>query len=57
MTMLMEGALKHSCPLYSSEFRHGLIERAEKDVPIIILDSQYPSDEITQKAIDFCEKK
>ncbi|RBQ24122.1 Glutamine--fructose-6-phosphate aminotransferase [isomerizing] [Candidatus Methanobinarius endosymbioticus] len=56
MTMLMEGALKHSCPLYASEFRHGLIERAEKDVPIIILDSDYPSDEITQKAIDFCEK-
>lgn len=55
MTMLMEGALKHSCPLYSAEFRHGLIERAEKDVPIIILDSQYPSDEITKKAIDFCE--
>ena len=55
MTMLMEGALKHSCPLYSSEFRHGLIERAEKDVPIIILDSEYPSDEITKKAIDFCE--
>lgn len=55
MTMLMEGALKHSCPLYSAEFRHGLIERAEKDVPIIILDSKYPSDEITQKAIDFCE--
>jgi fructoselysine-6-P-deglycase FrlB-like protein len=55
MTMLMEGALKHSCPLYSSEFRHGLIERAEKGIPIIILDSQYPSDEITQKAIDFCE--
>lgn len=56
MTMLMEGALKHSCPLYSSEFRHGLIERAEKDVPIIFLDSQYHSDEITQKAIDFSEK-
>lgn len=56
MTMLMEGALKHSCPLYSSEFRHGLIERADKDVPIIILDSNYPSDEITQKAIKFCEK-
>lgn len=55
MTMLMEGALKHSCPLYSAEFRHGLIERAEKDVPIIILDSEYPSDEITKKAIDFCE--
>ena len=29
MTMLMEGAIKHACPLYSSEFRHGLIERAE----------------------------
>lgn len=53
MTMLMEGALKHSCPLYSSEFRHGLIERAEKDVPLIFLDSEYPSDEITKKAIDF----
>ena len=56
MTMLMEGVLKHSCPLYSSEFRHGLIERLEKDVPIIILDSEYPSDEITQKAIDFSNK-
>ncbi|WP_067260328.1 SIS domain-containing protein [Methanobrevibacter cuticularis] len=55
MTMLMEGALKHSCPIYSSEFRHGLIERAEKDVPIIFLDSDYDSDEITQKAIDFSE--
>ena len=55
MTMFMEGALKHACPLYSEEFRHGLIERAEKDVPIIILDSGYPSDEITQKAIDFCD--
>ena len=33
MTMLMEGAIKHACPLYSAEFRHGLIERAEKDVP------------------------
>lgn len=53
MTMLMEGALKHSCPLYSSEFRHGLIERAEKGVPLIFLDANYPSDEITQKAIDF----
>ena len=53
MTMLMEGALKHSCPVYSSEFRHGLIERAEKGVPLIFLDSDYPSDEITQKAIDF----
>jgi glucosamine--fructose-6-phosphate aminotransferase (isomerizing) len=55
MTMFMEGALKHSCPLYSAEFRHGLIERAEKDVPIIILDAQYPTDKITKKVIDFCE--
>jgi glucosamine--fructose-6-phosphate aminotransferase (isomerizing) len=53
MTMFMEGALKHSCPLYSSEFRHGLIERAEKNVPIIFLDADYPSDEITRKAIEF----
>ena len=53
MTMLMEGAIKHACPEYSAEFRHGLIERAEKDVPIIFLVSDLESDEITQKAIDF----
>ena len=55
MTMLMEGAIKHACPEYSAEFRHGLIERTEKDVPIIFLKSNFKSDEITQKAIDFCE--
>ena len=55
MTMLMEGAIKHACPEYSAEFRHGLIERAEKDVPVIFLKSDLASDEITQKAIDFCE--
>ena len=55
MTMLMEGAIKHACPEYSAEFRHGLIERAEKDVPIIFLKSDFESDEITQKAVDFSE--
>ena len=55
MTMLMEGAIKHACPEYSAEFRHGLLERAEKDVPIIFLKSDFESDEITQKAIDFSE--
>lgn len=55
MTMLMEGAIKHACPEYSAEFRHGLIERVEKDVPVIFLTSDLESDEITQKAIDFCE--
>lgn len=55
MTMLMEGAIKHACPEYSAEFRHGLIERAEKDVPIIFLKSGFESDEITDKAIDFSE--
>ena len=53
MTMLMEGAIKHACPEYAAEFRHGLIERAEKDVPIIILKSEFESDEITDKAIEF----
>ena len=43
MTMLMEGAVKHACPVYSAEFRHGLIERAEKDVPIIFLTSRTDS--------------
>ena len=55
MTMLMEGAIKHACPEYTAEFRHGLIERAEKDVPIIFLKSDFESDEITQKAVDFSE--
>ncbi|MBE6499042.1 MAG: SIS domain-containing protein [Methanobrevibacter thaueri] len=55
MTMLMEGAIKHACPEYAAEFRHGLIERAEKGVPIIFLKSDFEADEITQKAIDFCE--
>jgi len=56
MTMFMEGALKHACPLYSGEFRHGLIERAEKDVPIVFLNADYPGDEMTQRSIEFCEK-
>ena len=51
MTMLMEGAIKHACPLYSAEFRHGLIERAEKDVPLIFLDAGLKSDELTKRAI------
>ena len=51
MTMLMEGAIKHACPLYSSEYRHGLIERAEKDVPLIFLDADLESDELTKIAI------
>ena len=55
MTMLMEGAIKHACPEYAAEFRHGLIERAEKDVPVIFLWSDFDSDEITKKAIDFCD--
>lgn len=56
MTMFMEGALKHSCPLYSGEFKHGLIERAEKDVPIIFLDADYPGDEITKKSVKISTK-
>ena len=56
MTMFMEGALKNACPLYSGEFRHGLIEKAEKDVPIVFLNADYPGDEMTYKSIDFGEK-
>jgi len=56
MTMFMEGALKHACPLYSGEFRHGLIERAEKNVPIIFLEAGLPGDELTTKAIEFSNK-
>ena len=53
MTMFMEGAIKHACPVYAAEFRHGLIERAEKDVPVVFLDSDFESDVITKKAIGY----
>lgn len=56
MTMFMEGALKHSCPLYSGEFRHGLIERVEKNIPVVFLDAGYPGDELTNKSIEFSNK-
>lgn len=56
MTMFMEGALKHACPLYAGEYRHGLIERAEKGVPALFLNSGFESDVITDKAIAFSEK-
>lgn len=56
MTMFMEGALKHACPLYSGEFRHGLIERVEKNIPVIFLDAGYPGDEFTKKSIEFSRK-
>jgi glucosamine--fructose-6-phosphate aminotransferase (isomerizing) len=55
MTMFMEGALKHACPEYSGEFRHGLIERVEKDVTVVFLKSNGGCDNITDKAITFCE--
>lgn len=57
MTMFMEGALKHACPLYSGEFRHGLIERVEKGITTIFLNANLESDELTKRAIEFCEKE
>lgn len=56
MTMFMEGAIKHACPLYSGEFRHGLIERVENDIPVVFLDANYPGDEFTKKSIEFSNK-
>ncbi|KUK01760.1 MAG: SIS domain-containing protein [Methanobacteriales archaeon] len=56
MTMFMEGALKHACPLYSGEFRHGLIEKVEEGVPVVFLEADLPGDVLTRKSIEFCEK-
>ncbi|MDD3454432.1 MAG: SIS domain-containing protein [Methanothermobacter sp.] len=56
MTMFMEGALKHACPLYSGEFRHGLIEKVEEGIPVVFLDADLPGDVLTRKCIEFCEK-
>ncbi len=55
MTMFMEGALKHACPVYSGEFRHGLIERVEEGVTVIFLKSGDDYDDVTNRAIKFCE--
>ncbi len=57
MTMFMEGSLKHACPLYSGEFRHGLIEIVEKGVTTLFLNAELEADELTNRAIEFCEKK
>lgn len=54
MTMFMEGSLKHACPVYSGEFRHGLIERVEKDVTVVFLKSGDDFDDVTDRAINFC---
>ena len=54
MTMFMEGSLKHACPVYSGEFRHGLIERVEKGVTVVFLKSGDDFDDVTNKAINFC---
>ena len=35
---------------------HGLIERAEKDVPIMFLDADYSGDELTHKSLEFSNK-
>ncbi|WP_303235488.1 SIS domain-containing protein [Methanosphaera cuniculi] len=55
MTMFMEGALKHACPVYSGEFRHGLIERVEEGVTVVFIKSGDDWDEVTQRAINFCK--
>lgn len=55
MTMFMEGALKHACPVYSGEFRHGLIERVEEGVTVVFLKSGDDYDDVTNRAIKFCE--
>lgn len=55
MTMFMEGAIKHACPVYSGEFRHGLIERVEKGVTVVFLKSGVEYDKVTNRALKFCE--
>ncbi|HII08992.1 MAG TPA: SIS domain-containing protein [Methanosphaera sp.] len=55
MTMFMEGSLKHACPVYAGEFRHGLIERVEKGETVVFLKSGDNYDQVTLRAIDFCK--
>ena len=55
MTMFMEGAIKHACPVYAGEFRHGLIERVEEGVTVVFLKSGEDYDKVTLRAMKFCE--
>lgn len=55
MTMFMEGSLKHACPVYSGEFRHGLIERVEENETVVFIKSGSDFDDVTDKAITFCK--
>lgn len=54
MTMFMEGSLKHACPVFSGEFRHGLIERVEEGETVVFIKSNDDFDDVTDKAINFC---
>ncbi len=56
MTMFMEGSIKHACPVYSGEFRHGLIERVEEGVTVVFLKSGEEYDKVTLRALKFCEE-
>ena len=56
MTMFMEGALKHACPLYSGEFRHGLIERVEENVTVLFLKDSLEDDSVMDGAINICDE-
>lgn len=55
MTIFMEGSNVDACPEYTSEFRHGLIERVQENVTLIFLDSDFESDVISKKSIKFCQ--
>ena len=55
MTIFMEGSNIDSCPLYASEFRHGLIERVDENTSLIFLDANCDGDTITKRSIKFCQ--
>ena len=55
MTMFMEGSIKHACPVFSGEFRHGLIERVEKGITVVFVKSGDEYDDVTCRTIDFCK--
>jgi fructoselysine-6-P-deglycase FrlB-like protein len=56
MTELTENAWCHSIVQYSTEFRHGIVEKIEKGLPMIFMVGTDPSREDILRELDTCKK-
>jgi glucosamine--fructose-6-phosphate aminotransferase (isomerizing) len=54
MTELTENAWLHGIIQYSTEFRHGIIEKMEKDLPVIFLIGSDESQKDIRRELETC---